>query len=402
MKINDGFKETEIGPLPKHWGVCRFQDAFVGTARVPKVKRSDYHHVGSVPVVDQGQNFIGGYVNTVKPYPCTRPVIVFGDHTRILKFIDFPFVAGGDGTKVLIPNYDRFYPRFLFYAISRLDLPNRGYNRHFHLLRELKFPFPPLSEQQAIAHVLRNIQRSKEASEQVIAFTRDLKKSFMHHLFTYGSIPPGVAARALLKETEIGEIPEKWALKQLGDKDVSEIVMGQSPPSSSYNISCEGLPFFQGNADFGVLYPTPRVYCTKPLKVSETGDILISVRAPVGEINISPFKCIIGRGLAAVRSSPDNTYGKFLYYYLKNSIDRLKESSKGSTFKAVGRNSLMKFKIALPPLSEQKRIVDILSTIDNKILIEERRKESFENLFKTMLNKLMTGQIRINQREKIQ
>ena len=123
----------------------------------------------------------------------------------------------------------------------------------------------------------------------------------------------GQTIKAGFKKTEIGEIPEEWTVRQLGDKDVSTIVMGQSPPSSSYNTSGKGLPFLQGNADFGVLYPTPRVYCTKPLKLSETGDILISVRAPVGELNISSFKCIIGRGLAAVRNVQRNTYGKYLY-----------------------------------------------------------------------------------------
>jgi len=190
------------------------------------------------------------------------------------------------------------------------------------------------------------------------------------------------------KMTEIGEIPEDWTLRQLSDKDTSEIVMGQSPPSSSYNTSGNGLPFFQGNADFGTIYPTPRIYCTKPLKISETNDILISVRAPVGEINIAPFKCIIGRGLAAIRSI--NVYGKFLYYYLKNNIDRLKASSSGSTFKAVSKNSIMEFKVALPPLPEQQKIAEILSTADNAIDNVNEQIILTEKLKKGLMQKLLT------------
>jgi type I restriction enzyme S subunit len=201
----------------------------------------------------------------------------------------------------------------------------------------------------------------------------------------------GQTIKAGFKKTEIGEIPEEWTVRQLGDKDVSTIVMGQSPPSSSYNTSGKGLPFLQGNADFGVLYPTPRVYCTKPLKLSETGDILISVRAPVGELNISSFKCIIGRGLAAVRNVQRNTYGKYLYYYMKNGIDRLKASSTGSTFKAVGRDPMMKFKIALPSLPEQQKIAEILSDTDSLIesldkLISKKRNIK-QGLMKTLLTR---------------
>ncbi len=192
------------------------------------------------------------------------------------------------------------------------------------------------------------------------------------------------------KTTEVDEIPEEWMLGQLGDKGVSEIVMGQSPPSSSYNTSGEGLPFLQGNADFGTLYPTPRVYCTKPLRLSEIGDILISVRAPVGELNISAFKCIIGRGLAAVRNVQGNTDGKYMYYYLKNSLDRLKSSSTGSTFKAVGKDTLMSFRIALPPLPEQQKIAEILSTADDAIQKVNEQITMTEQLKKGLMQQLLT------------
>ena len=121
----------------------------------------------------------------------------------------------------------------------------------------------------------------------------------------------------------------------MGDNKVSELVMGQSPPSSSYNTSGKGIPFLQGNADFGEIYPSPSIYCTKPLKVAEKGDILLSVRAPVGELNIAAFKCIIGRGLAAIRCKDKKTHYRYLYYYLKHTVKRLRHLSTGSTFKAA-------------------------------------------------------------------
>lgn len=177
-------KETEIGPVPPNWEVAAFEDAFVGTARAPKVKRSDYRPVGRVPVIDQGKDFIAGFVDNVEPYQGTLPVIVFGDHTRIFKFVDFPFVVGADGTKVLIPNYNLFEPRFLFYALTRVDLPSRGYNRHFHLLREVSLPCPPLHEQRKIVCILQAVDRKIEAEKQRMAALDVLFKTLLHLLMT--------------------------------------------------------------------------------------------------------------------------------------------------------------------------------------------------------------------------
>lgn len=97
--------------------------------------------------------------------------------------------------------------------------------------------------------------------------------------------------------------------------DVAELVMGQSPPSSSYNDSGLGLPFYQGKTDFGVTYPTPRIYCREPKKLAEAGDILISVRAPVGATNLCQSQSCIGRGIAAIRAKEIDR--DFLYFYLK-------------------------------------------------------------------------------------
>ena len=177
-------KETEIGPLPVHWQVVRFGTAFIGTAQVPKVKRSDYATAGAIPILDQGQNFIAGFTDALEPYRSPLPVILFGDHTRVFKFINFPFVVGADGTKVLVPNYNKFDPQFLFYAASRLEIPNRGYNRHFHLLREQLFPVPPLPEQQRIAEILQAVDAKIQAEEQRKAALQSLFRSMLHHLMT--------------------------------------------------------------------------------------------------------------------------------------------------------------------------------------------------------------------------
>ena len=192
------------------------------------------------------------------------------------------------------------------------------------------------------------------------------------------------------KMTEIGELPEEWEVVEIGDNKVSELVMGQSPPSSSYNASGNGIPFLQGNADFGEIIPSPSIYCTKPLKLAEKGDILLSVRAPVGELNIAAFKCVIGRGLAAIRCNDKKTHYKYLYYYLKYSVNRLRSLSTGSTFKAVGKEILSHFEICLPDFEEQKKIAEILSTADETIQKVNEEITLTEKLKKGLMQTLLT------------
>ena len=142
--------------------------------------------------------------------------------------------------------------------------------------------------------------------------------------------------------------------------DVAKIIMGQSPPSSTYNTTGKGLPFFQGKADFGEMYPTPRVFCSKPNRIAEPGDILMTVRAPVGPTNINVVQSCIGRGLAAIRASKsiDRDY---LLYFLRFYEPELAKAGTGSTFAAISRDDLETVKIPLPPLPEQRRIADLLS-----------------------------------------
>ena len=144
---------------------------------------------------------------------------------------------------------------------------------------------------------------------------------------------------------------------------LAQVVMGQSPPSSTYNTDGEGLPFFQGKADFGDLYPTVRMFCTEPKKIAKAGDILISVRAPVGPTNISPEKSCIGRGLAAIRSSQDIDRD-YLLYFLRSHEPKLTQHERGSTFGAISRNDLESILVPFPPLPEQKRIAAILTRAD--------------------------------------
>lgn len=152
---------------------------------------------------------------------------------------------------------------------------------------------------------------------------------------------------------------------------ICTINMGQSPDSSTYNEDAKGLPFFQGNADFGEIHPNVRLWCSEPTKVAKKNDILISVRAPIGALNISNCECCIGRGLAALSVNPDICIQKYLWYALASRVDELNSKGTGSTFKAINKKTLVETEIPLPGLEKQREIAAQLDKVSD--LIAKRR-----------------------------
>lgn len=154
--------------------------------------------------------------------------------------------------------------------------------------------------------------------------------------------------------------------------ELCDINMGQSPDSNSYNQEKDGLPFFQGNADFGELYPTTRMWCNKPLKVVEKDTLLISVRAPIGALNFATEKCCIGRGLAGIKPKEEVNL-KYIFYCLKYKKVELNNKGTGSTFKAIAKTALGEIKIKALPKQEQDYHSEVLDKVSN--IIAQRKEQ---------------------------
>lgn len=159
--------------------------------------------------------------------------------------------------------------------------------------------------------------------------------------------------------------------------------MGQSPSSNSYNTSGDGLPFYQGNADFGEENPVPRSWCTEPKKIAEKGDILISVRAPIGAINIADEKCCIGRGVAAIRPNQEVMSPDFLQHQLFASRNKLEAMGTGSTFKAIGKKTLSDFPVVIYPKNTQEAIAQQLNSIKKQIKTANSQLDQLDALVKS-------------------
>lgn len=237
-------------------------------------------------------------------------------------------------------------------------------------LENFEVPVPPLPEQQKIAEVLSTLDGAIQNVDRIIEKTNRLKKGLMQRLFD-----------------------KKHDKVKIGEFSDVEMIMGQSPTSDTYNESGNGMPFLQGNADFGEIYPTINYYTTNPLKIAEKGDILLSVRAPVGDVNMAPHKLCIGRGLGAIRIANGSN---IFYFYLFQNIKRILENlGAGSTFKAITKNQLENVEIPIFSFPEQQKIAEILSDVDRKLELERKRKEKLERTKKGLMNNLLTGKKRV-------
>jgi len=193
-------------------------------------------------------------------------------------------------------------------------------------------------------------------------------------------------------------IPDGWQVQNLAD--VALIILGQSPPSSACNENVKGYPFYQGNADFGYRHPLAQHWIEKPLKVAKKDDILISVRAPVGELNIANTDCCIGRGVGSIR--PLSANRNFIYYTLLNERNSLAYVSQGSTFDAINGKELRNLSLLIPSLPEQEKIAAILSSVDDAIQATQAVIDQTRRVKHGLMQQLLTrgiGHTRFKQTE---
>ncbi|MDG5748709.1 restriction endonuclease subunit S [Qipengyuania sp. XHP0207] len=184
------------------------------------------------------------------------------------------------------------------------------------------------------------------------------------------------------------ELPNGWAVKTIGE--LVTTTMGQSPPSAAVNEAGEGLPFIQGNAEFGDRFPEPRLFASNCPKIVEAGDILLSVRAPVGEVNVAPQRLCIGRGLAGLR--PKNGDNDYLFFALGGLASEFARLSQGSTFDAINGKDLRSICLPLPPLAEQRRIAEVLRSVDGSIAANEAVSTQARTAFQAALRDLLGRQ----------
>ncbi|MEI0445690.1 restriction endonuclease subunit S [Brachyspira intermedia] len=186
-------------------------------------------------------------------------------------------------------------------------------------------------------------------------------------------------------------LPSGWQEVKLGD--IANITMGQSPKSEFYNKEKNGLPFLQGSSTFGYTYPTFNIYSSDIKKIAKNGSILMSVRAPVGDINIANTDICIGRGLCSINAN-NKSINNYIFYILKYYKNNLLNNQKGTTFGAITKDDIINLDVIIPPLEEQKRIAEVLSLCDEVIENLTELIDKKEQYKKGVMQRVLSGEVR--------
>lgn len=240
---------------------------------------------------------------------------------------------------------------------------------------ELVLTLPPLPEQIAIASVLSSLD---DKIDLLHSQNATLEKM----------------AETLFRQWFVEEAKEEWEIGKLGDG--FDFVMGASPPGESYNEEGNGIPMYQGNADFGFRFPINRVFTTVPKRFADRFDTLISVRAPVGEQNMANERCCIGRGVAAFRYKKDNSFYSYTYYKMKSLMNDIKQFNEtGTVFGSISKSDFNNLDIVFPDDNTILKYQSVVKPIDDKIMSNQSQIRTLMALRDTLLPKLMSGEVKI-------
>lgn len=366
--------------LPENWCWLKLVESFDNhTDSKKKIKQKDYLVKGKLAVVDQGQELIGGYTNDVeKSYSGALPIVIFGDHTRCIKFVDFPFAQGADGVKVLRPK--PFYlPKAFYYALQSVNIPNLGYRRHFPLFNKFSIPLPPFAEQQRIVDRIESLfaklDEAKEKAQAVVDSFETRKAAILHKAFT------GELTAKWREEHGVGM--DSWEKKSVGELCISLKYGTAKKSDASGNV----VVLRMGNLRQGEIDWSDLAYSNDPDDIEKyklfSGDVLFNrtnSAALVGKTAIyrGEHPAIYAGYLIKLDYDHDKIIGDYLNYAL-NTLDAKKYCNSVKT-DGVNQSNINAKKIGaysfnVPSIPEQEKIVSVIQKLLSK---EQQAKEAAE------------------------
>lgn len=401
MEVRPGYKQTEVGVIPEDWTAESLGELSEFITSGSRGWAAFYSDQGALFV--RSQNVRAGRLDFDDTQFVNPPKGAEGNRTRVRRNDLLITITGNSVGNVALVDCDfdeayisqhvglvRLSEVSLGSYVSRFLSPGSPGNNQIWAsqsgqskpgltlrnLQDFLVALPPTQvEQRAIATALSDMDALLDSLERLIAKKRNLKQAAMQQLLTGQTRLPGFHG--------------EWEVKRL--EEVAEIIMGQSPSSSNYNARGDGLPLIQGNADVANRKTVARIFTTQITKRGRAGDILMSVRAPVGEVSRATFDLCLGRGVCAIRYPND-----FLYYSLIFLEPMWAKHSKGSTFESVSSTDVRAVELQLPSdLAEQTAIATVLSDMDAELAALEQRLVKTRALKQGMMQELLTGRTRL-------
>lgn len=401
--------EEQPYEVPENWVWVRLLSTFINkTDSKKKIQQKSYLNTGDYAVVDQGQNLIGGYTDDASlQYDGELPVVVFGDHTRCVKYIDFKFVQGADGVKILLPvkSYDS---KFFYYAIMNLNIPNMGYRRHFPLFDKLSLPLPPLSEQQRIVErieeLFAKLDEAKERLQEVADSFAVRKAAILHKAFT------GELTQQWRRENGVSD--ESWEEKKL--HEVAFVQTGVMK-GKHYNGETKLLPYLRvANVQDGYLKLDEIKEIAIDVNLIERyslrkGDVLFTEGGDYDKLgrgtvwNNEIPGCLHQNHVFAVRPNTSILFDCFLAYQSNSRYGKkyfLSCSKQTTNLASINSTQLKNFPVLLPSLPEQHEIVrlidDLLARERAAQQVAEQALASIDLMKKSILARAFRGELGTN------
>ena len=375
-------EEEQPYELPEGWKWVRIGKIFIDvTDSQKKIKQKEYLLKGKWPVIDQGQHFIGGYSDADELiYTDELPVIIFGDHTRNVKYIDFQFIQGADGVKVLKPQ-SFIYSKFLFWLLKGIPFPSLGYRRHFPVLKKMVAPLPPLDEQQRLVARIESLFAKLDAAKAKVQSVFDAhetrKAALLHDAFAGKLTAKWREARGVTGDV-YQSVPLADVCKSIFDGD------HMPPPKSS-----RGIPFLvisnvnKGKLDFSETRFVPQDYYDKltDTRKPESSDVLYTLVGTYGIpvlVDTDRAFCF-QRHMALLKPNEEAVLQRYLWYALRqrNFYQSATKIAKGTAQLTVPIKGLRQLTIPMTSLPEQQEIVAILDRLLGR---EEEVRQSAESV----------------------
>lgn len=351
-----------------------------------------------------GTKFRNGDTLLAKITPCLE-----NGKTAFVNCLQEDEIGFGSTEFIVLRAKENIDERFLYYlsispefrkqAISLMEGTSGRKRVNENALKISDFLIPDFEEQKKIANILSAIDDKIFLNNQINQELEAMAKTLYDYWFVQFDFPDQngkpykSSGGKMVYHPELKhEIPEGWGVEKLGD--IANITMGQSPKGTSYNEVGEGILFFQGSTDFGWRFPVARQYTTEPSRIAEEDDILLSVRAPVGTLNITDTRCCIGRGLAAINSKVGaNSYIFNVMQDFKKLFDMM--NSVGTTFGSITKDDLYSLQLVYPPNELLMKFDKSVNSFDREIKNRSRQNQELSQLRDWLLPMLMNGQVKV-------
>lgn len=347
-----------------------------------KTLQSDYLPKGKYPIVDQGQSLIGGYTDdATRICKAKLPVVIFGDHTKCFKFINFPFCLGADGTKVLRPKQP-IDERYLYYALQRIYIPDAGYSRHFKYLKEGKIPFPPLDEQKRIAAILDQADELRHKRQHALDRLNQLGQAVFHEMF-------GASSN---EEASKNIVP-------LGR--VCKVSSGSTPSRANPENYTGNIPWVKTGEVNGCRITETSEHITdgamrsSRLRIYPVGTILLAMYGQGktrGQVGILDISATINQACAALACS-DQILPEFLFLQLKMKYEEIRSMGRGGNQPNLNAGMVREIPIVVPEIKKQMEIVEFLKVDQELANRQFSQRDRIELLFRSLQHRAFRGEV---------